>query len=570
MRLSTIEQSIFRHSRTLHLDSIRNRILLFAVLATLVPSIATAWIAYSHLKESLNDKVTQEVAGASKQSAHAVAQWLKDRIWDLRVFATSYVVTEPLEELSRPGPVAQRLRRLNEYLASVRERFGDYVELMVVDPQGRVLATSARQIRAVRMPPHWSSDVTTDGSSFGDPYRDEALGATLVIAAVPVPVPSGRFLGALVAKIGLGSVDQMFGQYAPEDSGRIYLVTTDTSTGSAGTIVTGRGAGTRLLPKSFEQMGRLDGGAAGYTSFDGERVLGSLFRDPEVRWGVVAETPASVAFRQVTRMRRMMIALPAALLAGIGLIAYILGLLIVRPLDRLTKGAAKVAAGYLDVDLPVISGGEVGYLTQVFNHMVVRLREGREALDAANDTLRKKNEELERVSVTDGLTGLYNRRRLMEVLSDEARRSQRLKHTFAVLMVDVDHFKKYNDSFGHLAGDGVLTRVAGLLREATREVDFVARYGGEEFLVMLPETGMPEALEIAERIRSRIAEEAFPSRHMTVSIGVAEFPLHGQTPEQVIAAADEALYEAKGEGRDKVRRAGLKLVRAPKPKERAG
>ena len=103
---------------------------------------------------------------------------------------------------------------------------------------------------------------------------------------------------------------------------------------------------------------------------------------------------------------------------------------------------------------PVISGGEVGYLTQVFNHMVVRLREGREALDAANDTLRKKNEELERVSVTDGLTGLYNRRRLMEVLSDEARRSQRLKHTFAVLMVDVDHFKKYNDSFGHLAGDG--------------------------------------------------------------------------------------------------------------------
>jgi diguanylate cyclase (GGDEF)-like protein len=570
MRLSNLEQSISKHSRTLHLDSIRSRILLFAVLATLVPSIATAWLAYTHLQQSLTDKVTQEVSGASKQSAHAVAQWLKDRVYDLRVFASSYVVTENLEEMGRSGSAAPRLQaRLNEYLASVRERFGDYVELMVVDPQGRVLATSGRQVRPVKMPPHWTDDLSSENSSFGDPYRDEALGATLVVAAVPIHVPSTRFLGALVAKISLGSVDQIFQQYAPEDSGRIFLITTDTSAGFLGTIVTGRGAGTRLLTRSFEQLAGVDGGIARYASFDGERVLGSLYRDPEVRWGVVAETPATVAFRQVTRLRRLMVLLPAALLAGIGLIGYFLGLLIVRPVDRLAKGAAKVAAGNLEVDLPVISAGEVGYLTQVFNHMVVRLREGREALDAANETLRRKNEELERVSVTDGLTGLYNRRRLMEVLSDETRRSQRLKHTFAALMVDVDHFKKYNDTFGHLEGDAVLTRVATMLREATREVDFVARYGGEEFLVMLPETAMPEAQEIAERIRSRIAEASFTGRRITVSIGVAEFPLHGQTPEQVIAAADEALYEAKREGRDKVRRAGLKLVR-PQAKERAG
>jgi diguanylate cyclase (GGDEF)-like protein len=297
--------------------------------------------------------------------------------------------------------------------------------------------------------------------------------------------------------------------------------------------------------------------------------VGSLYREPGLRWGVVAEEPATAAFRQVTRLRRLMLLLPSALLAGIGLIAYFLGLLIVRPLDRLTKGAAKVAAGDLDVDLPVHSGGEVGYLTKMFNTMVVRLREGREALDAANETLRRKNEELERLSVTDGLTGLYNRRRLMETLTDETRRSQRLKHAFAVLMVDVDHFKKYNDSFGHQAGDDVLTKVAVLLREATREVDFVARYGGEEFLILLPETGMGEALDIAERIRTRIAAEVFHGRHMTVSIGVAEFPLHGENADQVVGAADEALYEAKREGRDKVRRAGLKLVRG-KPQERAG
>jgi diguanylate cyclase (GGDEF)-like protein len=565
MRFSELEQSISKPSRVLRLDSIRSRILFFAVFATLVPAITIAWIAYTHLKQSVTDKVAQEVVSASKQSTHAVGLWLKERIVELRTFTTSYEVTDNLDQ--QRGPTGPNQRRLNDYLNSVRERFGEYVELMVVDRQGRVIATSARQIRSVQMPQHWTNDVQDDQPAIGDPYHDENLGTTLVVVAVPIHVPSTRFLGALAAKISLGTIDQMFRQYAPSDSGRTFLVTTDSST--LGSIVSGRGTGTRLVPTALQQLMGRDTTLTTYRSFDGQRVVASLHREPGLPWAVVSEEPETAAFRQVTRLRRLMILLPSALLAGIGLIAYFLGLLIVRPLDRLTKGAAKVAAGHLDVDLPVHSGGEVGYLTKMFNTMVVRLREGREALDAANETLRRKNDELERLSVTDGLTGLYNRRRLMETLSDEARRSQRLKHTFAVLMVDVDHFKKYNDSFGHQAGDTVLTKVAGLLREATREVDFVARYGGEEFLILLPETGMGEALDIAERIRTRIAAEVFPGRHMTVSIGVSEFPLHGENADQVVGAADEALYEAKREGRDKVRRAGLKLVRG-KPQERVG
>lgn len=568
MRFSELEQSISRPSRVLRLDSIRSRILFFAVFATLVPSVTTAWIAYTHLKQSVNGKVAQEVTNASKQSAHAVGLWLKERFVELRVFASSYEVTENLDATGRRGSATPPGRgRPDDYLNSVRERFGEYVELMVVDPQGRVLATSARQSRPVQMPLRWTNDILDDEPALGDPYRDDNLGTTLVVVAVPIHVQSGRFLGALAAKISLGTVDQMFRQYAPSDSGRIYLVTADSS--ATGSIVSGRGSGTRLSAAALQGLLAQDTALVPYRSYDGQRVVGSLYREPGLRWAVVTEEPATAAFSQVTRLRHLMLLVPAALLAGIGLIAYFLGLLIVRPLDRLTKGAAKVASGHLDVDLPVHTGGEVGYLTTMFNTMVTRLREGREALDAANETLRRKNEELERLSVTDGLTGLYNRRRLMETLNDEARRSQRLKHTFAVLMVDVDHFKKYNDSFGHQAGDTVLTRVAGLLREATREVDFVARYGGEEFLVLLPETGISEALDIAERIRTRIAAEVFHGRHMTVSIGVAEFPLHGENADQVVGAADEALYEAKREGRDKVRRAGLKLVRG-KPAERAG
>jgi diguanylate cyclase (GGDEF)-like protein len=565
MRLSTLEQSVSKNARILRLDSIRSRILFFAVVATLIPSLSTAWLSYTQNKRSLNNKITEQLESTSRQSSRELELWLKDRLAELRVFAISDAVTLNLDQVPRGGG-GPAVRRMNDYLKSVRERFADYLELMVVDPQGRVIATSARSSRPVQLPTDWTSDIAAGRTALGEPYRDEDLGATLLVATVPIAVPSRRFLGALTAKLSLVDLERTLRDFSLADSGRVYLVTTD------GALVTSAaGPGARLTTAAIQRLSEQDGHVTRYRNHTGDLVLGSLRRGSEQRLAVVAEITATAAFREVTRMRNLTLLLVSTLLVGIGLIAYLLGLFIVRPLARLTKGAAKVAAGDLDVDLPVLSGGEVGYLTEVFNNMVVRLREGHQALDAANETLRRKNEELETLSVTDGLTGLHNRRRLMESLTDEVRRSQRLKHTFSVLMVDVDHFKKYNDTFGHLAGDGVLARVAALLREATREVDDVARYGGEEFLVMLPETGMTEALEIAERVRARVAAEVFPGRRITVSIGVSEFPLYGNTPEQVIAAADEALYEAKREGRDRVRRAGLKLVREPKPKkERAG
>jgi len=564
MRISNLEQSVSKNARILRLDSIRSRILFFAVVATLIPSLSTAWLSYTQNKRSLNNKITEQLESTSRQSSRELELWLKDRLAELRVFATSDAVSDNLDQISRGGG-ARAVRRMNDYLRYVRERSADYLELMVVDPQGRVIATSARSPRPVQLPRDWATDINAGRTALGEPYRDEDLGATLLVAAVPITVPSRRFLGALTAKLSLVDLERTLRDFSLADSGRVYLVTTD------GALVTGAaGAGARLTTASMQRLSEQDGHVTSYRNHNGDQVLGSLRRGSEQRLAVVAEISATAAFREVTRMRNLTLLLVSSLLVGIGLIAYLLGLFIVRPLARLTKGAAKVAAGNLDVDVPVLSGGEVGYLTEVFNNMVVRLREGHQALDAANETLRRKNEELETLSVTDGLTGLHNRRRLMESLTDEVRRSQRLKHTFSVLMVDVDHFKKYNDTFGHLAGDGVLARVAALLREATREVDDVARYGGEEFLVMLPETGMTEALEIAERVRARVAAEVFPGRRITVSIGVSEFPLYGNTPEQVIAAADEALYEAKREGRDRVRRAGLKLVREAKPKERAG
>src|SRR5206468_313856 len=176
-----------------------------------------------------------------------------------------------------------------------------------------------------------------------------------------------------------------------------------------------------------------------------------------------------------------------------------------------------------------------------------------------------KNEELARLSITDGLTGLSNRRHLMEVLTIELHRARRSNRSFSVLMADVDHFKNYNDANGHLAGDEVLKRVGAILRESTRTVDCAARYGGEEFFVLLPDTTQDGAAEFTDRIRARLVAEAFPGGKVTMSIGIAEFPAHGDTPDAVIASADAALYRAKREGRDRVTRASQqRLSEEPK------
>jgi two-component system cell cycle response regulator len=161
------------------------------------------------------------------------------------------------------------------------------------------------------------------------------------------------------------------------------------------------------------------------------------------------------------------------------------------------------------------------------------------------------------LAATDPLTGCLNRRSLLERLEGEFERSRRYGLALSILMVDLDHFKEINDVHGHLAGDDVLRRVGALLRAQLRNVDTVARYGGEEFVAVLPETSFDGALVLAERIREAIAEAKFVHEEIeftvTASVGVAAPNKDAtQTPQDVLAAADEALYRAKNSGRNQV------------------
>ena len=277
----------------------------------------------------------------------------------------------------------------------------------------------------------------------------------------------------------------------------------------------------------------------------GREVVAVLRRIPQLHWAAVAETPRAETAREAGVLRFRTVLLLSTLILGVGLLAYMVGLFVTRPLERLTEAAARVAAGDLSVELPAGGGGEVGYLTRAFSTLVSRLRE------------KEAHGELEKLSLTDSLTGLYNRRHLMGTLASEVQRSRRLRRAFAVLLADVDRFKQYNDTHGHLAGDSALVKIAEVFRKTTRQVDCVARYGGEEFVVMLLEANTETATLVAERIRGRVAEQDLGEGKLTLSIGVAEYPDGGDTPEELIATADAAMYKAKNAGRNQVVVAGI-------------
>lgn len=166
--------------------------------------------------------------------------------------------------------------------------------------------------------------------------------------------------------------------------------------------------------------------------------------------------------------------------------------------------------------------------------------------------LKQKTSELERLSATDALTGLRNRRHLEERLTEEIKRSSRYGFPLSFLMIDIDEFKSYNDKFLHVEGDEALKLVARHLKETLRGTDIAARYGGDEFSILLPQTTASEAAVIAERLRRQVEAADFPNRKITVSLGVAGYSQIICTPQEIIKAADEALYEAKRQGRNNV------------------
>ncbi len=223
----------------------------------------------------------------------------------------------------------------------------------------------------------------------------------------------------------------------------------------------------------------------------------------------------------------------------------------VRPLAELYKAAKIIGSGNLDYRIDIKDGMEINRLVEEFNNMAQRLKE-------RTDELIDLNRKLEAMSITDGLTGLYNHRYFYKRFAEELERAKRYDRRLSLVMADIDNFKHYNDTHGHQKGDVVLKGVAECIKNTLRVNDVPARYGGEEFAIILPETAKDTAVKVAERIRMEVekkdfqGEEKQPGGSLTISIGVATFPDDGTTVDELVKKADEALYRAKRKGRNRV------------------
>jgi diguanylate cyclase (GGDEF)-like protein len=214
--------------------------------------------------------------------------------------------------------------------------------------------------------------------------------------------------------------------------------------------------------------------------------------------------------------------------------------------------------------LEAFEKGAVDYVTKPFHSQELlarvrthlELKHSREQLKKLLQEQRELIQELERLATTDPLTGVLNRRHLFTLAEQELKRAQRYDNIFSVLILDIDHFKQINDTYGHTVGDRVLEVMAQTVLNSLRKVDYFGRFGGEEFVAFLPETDIDAAIMVAERVREKVKAIAISVQEqlvsMTVSIGVASYQSGDETVDSIIQRADKALYQAKHQGRNRV------------------
>lgn len=292
-----------------------------------------------------------------------------------------------------------------------------------------------------------------------------------------------------------------------------------------------------------------------------------------LRWGTIRAGFTLSNVERAIAERRTRVFVFALIMTSIpGLIAFwTLHRLVVRPIEKMRDMAARVSRGELTARVALRTRDEVGQLAAELNSMAGRIEDYTASLEKrveerthelaqANDQLVEANQQLERLAKTDPLTGLYNRRQFMEQLDFEIRRGARNPHQFALILLDVDHFKNYNDTHGHSAGDELLQRMAALLSLNLRGTDVIARYGGEEFVVLLLDTGADEGYATANKLQQVVEAQPFPREEtqpggkLTISVGVSFYPHDSRDGRKLIDYADRALYKSKERSRNTVTR----------------
>jgi diguanylate cyclase (GGDEF)-like protein len=538
--------------------SIRNRILFFSILVTLVPSFGMGWFWFDMTHKATTEKVKQKLVDSANIAEHEINLWFKERNYDLRVFANSFVVLDNLSQYrmavksnvpKQEKKSLSNLRIISTYLTLIKNQFTDYRRLLVLDNDGKIIAASdtADQNRPVILPDNWKSQVEKAHFFTGDAYFiEEDLSPLILIGAPLVLANDSTQLGFFVMEVRLQGIlpllkDSLSIAVRGMSSETIILLKKDgryiLSTASPENHKETATASVRVLDLFNDPLHIQE-----FIDDRNVHVVGLASSFGNLPWGLVITENYDNVFAGLLQARNQIILITFFLTIIIGGSAIIVTRQILGPLKDLTNGVLRVAGGDLDVSVPIHRSDELGIVAGIFNEMVGRLKEDQTALEL--------------LATTDSLTGLANRKQIMADLAINLESFQRYSTEFSILMVDIDHFKTVNDSYGHLAGDAVLIQLARIFRENLRSLDSAGRFGGEEFLVILGKTDIHKALQTAERIRQAVDEHVFTcedvSLHITISVGVTRVTSEDSNGVSLIDRADKALYEAKAAGRNRI------------------
>ncbi len=542
------------------------------VLSAILPVALTIFLFYAHTITVLTDQALTNLMNTAQRQADFIHYWFDQKQQMVRAIARADDIVE--------GTLERQAHYLMEHMA---HDFGLH-ELVLVDRKGITIYSTSGNV---------GIDVS-DRSYFraamaGQDYISEVLTSKVtnepvVVISSPVwreGVPDGALFGVvstvqfqeIVSWANLGDTGDT---YLVDQYGR--LITVPRFASSNDEVKKHLASDPVFFLPTGQEKGR-------YRDYRGKNTLAVQLWLPERQWYLVVKRDISEVLGATTG---------AAL--GIGLLTGLLSVLLLLPLYR--QLAARIARPLSDLAQATerITGDEVGFQVSVkgpaevvalagsFNRMSLELaamhaqmaaqmeelEQQREELEAQNEELAEGhrqlmelNQVLERMAVTDHLTGLYNRRYGFEVLQREVEQSLRYNHPLSILLLDLDCFKEINDTYGHLAGDAALVELAQVLLQTVRRVDTVVRFGGEEFLVITPHTQLEEAVMVGERIRQAVGEQEVTVDgqilRLTVSIGVASLTGGNGSREgravmrQMLVEADNNLYAAKTSGRNCLR-----------------
>lgn len=499
-----------------------------------------------------------------------INRWFEQHLNTVKYFAGN-------EKLDNPD-----IFKVTRELIKMTATDGDYFAILKIDRNGRITANSYGD----------GIDLNVSDRSYfqygkwGEQHISEVITTrttkTSVIAFSQPIIRNGEFDGVLVAMVNTSKIKDMLERVALGETGECYLVDQNMFMISK-KILPGKiptvnpDAPLKVYTTATRKALRGESGTGEYLNYAGKRVYGTYRYIPVARMALLVEREKQEIMGKIIDQIYLSLVISTTLVFILALQAgRFLSRRLALPLEQIGQAAKEITKGNLGYCIHVKGNKEVMELADIFNEMSERLlakeeeincyieelTAQKEELEETKAELLKANKNLEKLSVTDELTGLYNRRYLMEAISMEVTRSLRYGLPMSVIMLDLDRFKKINDTYGHTAGDQVLREIAVLLNNHKRASDILSRYGGEEFVILSPMTDLKGALVLAEKIRGKVEQLVINTDtnqlKVTISAGVTELMESEQMMEvhevcnNILNRADNAMYRAKQNGRNQV------------------